>query len=105
MNDLVIVAYKPKPGCGEKLLELLKDHTPFLRRLGLATDRPNHLMHARDGTIIEVFEWKEGAVAKAHEHPAVLEMWKEYEKVCDYTPLHEVPETHDLFATFRPIEP
>lgn len=40
MGHMVIAVYRPKDGCSEKLLELVKDHVPFSRRLGLATDRP-----------------------------------------------------------------
>ena len=105
MNDLVIVAYRPKPDCEAHLLELLKDHVPFLRRLGFATERPSYLMQSKDGTFVEVFEWKEGAVAKAHEHPEVLAKWDQYEKVCDYTSLKDLLEAQDLFATFKPIDP
>jgi hypothetical protein len=61
-------------------------------------------MRAKDGVVVEVFEWREGAVAKAHEHPEVLAMWAKYEAVCDYTRLTNLSEAHDLFATFEPIE-
>ena len=105
MGDMVISAYRPKPGKDAELLVLARDHTPFLQRLGLATDRPATLMRAKDGTILEVFEWHDGAVAKAHEHPQVLALWEAYGAVCDYVPLHEIAETHDLFAMFAPVAP
>ena len=101
---MVIVGYRPKPGCAEALLALTRDHVPALRRLGLATDRPTLAMRAKDGTVVEVFEWAAGAIATAHENPAVLAMWGQYAAVCDYVPLHELPEMHDLFAQFEPIE-
>ena len=105
MGDMVIAAYRPKPGHEAALLELARDHTPFLQRLGLATDRPATLMQAKDGTIVEVFEWHDGAVATAHEHPQVLALWEQYGAVCDYVPLTELAEAHDMFATFAPVEP
>jgi hypothetical protein len=52
MGDVVIVAYRPKPGREAELLELTRDHVPFLRRLGLATDRPTTVMQNRDGVIV-----------------------------------------------------
>ena len=104
MGDMVIVAYRPKPGKADALLALVKDHAPFLRRLGFATDRTPLIMQAKDGALVEVFEWVEGAISKAHEHPAVLALWQDYEAVCDYLPLHQLPEAQDLFAQFKPIE-
>ena len=103
MGDMVIVAYRPKPGKAEALLKLTMDHVARLRRLGLATDRPALAMTSRDGVVVEVFEWADGAIARAHENPDVLAMWGEYEACCDYVPLRELPETHDLFAQFTPI--
>lgn len=103
LGDMVIVAYRPKAGRDDALVELVKDHVPFLRRLGLATDRPASAMKARDGVIVEVFEWKAGAIATAHENPEVRALWASYAEVCDYVPLKELPEAADLFAQFEPI--
>ncbi len=103
MGDVVIVAYRPKTNCEQALLALAKDHVPQLRRLGLATDRASALLQAKDGVIVEVFEWGTGGIAAAHEHPAVLEIWKQFERVCDYVPLSALPEAAALFATFKPV--
>ena len=105
MGEMVIAAYRPKSGQAAALLELARDHTPFLQRLGLATDRSATLMRAKDGTIVEVFEWQDGAVAAAHEHPQVRALWTQYAAVCDYVALHEIAEAHDLFAMFQPVDP
>ena len=104
MGDMVIVAYRPKAGCGEELLALVKDHVPLLRSLGMVTDRPALAMRGKDGVIVEVFEWKTGAIATAHENPDVQSLWAKYAAVCDYVPLHELPETKDMFAQFEPID-
>ncbi len=104
MGDMVIVAYRPKSGCDEELLNLVCDHVPLLRRLGLATDRQSHAMKAKDGTIVEIFEWADGAIGKAHQDPQVQELWAQFEKVCDYVPLKDLPEAADMFAEFTPIE-
>ena len=103
MGDMVIVAYRPKPGKAEELLKLIIDHVPRLRRLGLATDRPALAMASSEGVVVEVFEWADGAIARAHENADVLAMWGEYEGCCDYVPLCELPETRDMFAQFTPI--
>ncbi|WP_420381629.1 hypothetical protein [Novosphingobium sp.] len=104
MGDIVIVGYRPKPGCEAALLNLVRTHVSELRALGLATDRPPVAMTAQDGTIVEVFEWATGAIAKAHENPDVLAMWGRYAQVCDYVPLRELPEAAQMFAQFVPID-
>jgi hypothetical protein len=104
MGDMVIAAYRPKPGRSAELLALTKDHVPRLRRLGLATDRPALAGLAADGTVVEMFEWHTGGAAAAHKHPDVLAMWAEYEQVCDYVTLGSLPEATTLFPHFTPID-
>lgn len=104
MGEMVIVAYRPKPGQEQALLELTRHHVTALRRLGLATDRPALAMRSRDGVIVEIFEWHDGAIQTAHAHPDVLAMWEHYAVVCDYVPLHELPESRDMFAQFEAID-
>ncbi len=102
---MVIVAYRPKPGQDARLLELLKEHVPILRGIGLATARPVQLMRAKDGTYVEVFEWVSAqAVEQAHSHPTVLEMWAGYASACDYVPLASLAESAEMFASFVPVE-
>ena len=104
-SRIVIVAYKPKPGKDMELQKLLQDHHSRLMKEGLVTDRKPVLMKGRDGTIVEVFEWKSSAaIEAAHSNPEVGKMWTEFEAVCDYVPLNQVPETSDLFAEFSPIK-
>ena len=104
MGDMVIVAYRPKPGREQDLLALAKRHVHVLRRLGLATDRPAAAMRGEDGVIIEVFEWKKGAMASAHQDPGVLALWEQFAAVCDYVPLRALPEAAALFARFEPLD-
>ena len=104
MAQVVIVCYKPKPGKAEALRELMLTHVPRLKAEGLVTDRQPILMEAKDGTIIEVFEWISAeAIANAHTNPVVLKMWGEYGEVCDYAPLSSLGEVNDLFAGFKPL--
>ena len=87
MGRMVIAAYKPHPGQEEALEELVRDHLPILRRLGLATDRPALAMRAGDGTIVEVFEWmSEEAVAAAHQNPDVRALWERFGALCECVP-------------------
>lgn len=105
MGVFVISAYRPKPGQEARLLEVLRTHLPILRGEGLATDRPSHVMRAKDGTVLEVFEWEsQGAIDAAHENAAVKAMWEEFEKACEYATLSRLPESQELFASFEPVD-
>ena len=102
---IVIVAYRPKEGKEMQTLELVRNRVPALRKEGLVTDRVPTIMRARDGTIIEVSEWKsEDAIDAAHKNPNVLAMWNQFFEVCDCIPLNTLAEANDLFAGFEPIE-
>jgi quinol monooxygenase YgiN len=102
---VVVVAYRPRPGKEDLLLQLTKEHVPILRGQGLATERPVCAMRAADGTILEVFEWtSQAAIESAHQNPEVQKLWERYGEVCEYVPLASVKECGEMFAGFAPIE-
>jgi quinol monooxygenase YgiN len=102
---IVIVAYRPKPGKANVLLAEVRDHVHLLRSEGLATDRHPVIMRAKDGTIIEVFEWASpAAMEEAHRNARVQAMWARFETCCDYAPLNTLFESGDLFAEFEPVD-
>ena len=104
MGSISVACYKPKPGCEEALLELVRNHLPPLRAEGLVTERPSIVMRTKDGTIVEVFEWiSQEAIAGAHNNPAVIALWKRFEAVCSYEKPSNVPEFQNMFAHFEPI--
>jgi len=50
-------------------------------------------MRARDGTIVEVSEWKSReAIDAAHKNPNVLAMWEKFFALCDCVPLNTLAE-------------
>ena len=101
---VVIVAYRPKPGREKELLEIVRSRIPTLLKEGLVTDRVPVIMRAKDGTIIEVSEWKsQQAIEEAHKNPRVLAMWDKFFALCDCVPLKTVPEAEMMFAGFAPI--
>ena len=105
MGRIVIACYRPKPGKQEALRLLILDHVARLRAQNLVTDRAPITMEARDGTIVEVFEWvSSAAIEAAHSNPAVQAMWNEYQGVCDNVPLNTVPEAAEMFAELTPVE-
>lgn len=105
MGRIVIVGYRPKPDQGAALEALVQQHVPRLRAEGLVTGRPPIAMRAADGTVVEVFEWaSKEAIEQAHDHPVVAQMWKEFDAVCDYIPVGELPEMGALFSEFTPLD-
>ncbi len=101
---IVIVAYRPKPGKDREILELVRERVPMLLKEGLVTERAPTVMHTRDGTIIEVSEWKSrGAIEAAHRNPNVLAMWDKFFALCDCVPLNTLAEASEMFAGFEPI--
>jgi quinol monooxygenase YgiN len=101
---VVIVAYRPKPGKENELLELVPNRVPTLQAEGLVTDRAPIIMRARDGTIIEVSEWKSPeAIDAAHKNPNVLAMWNQFFAICECVPLKTLIEAEEMFAGFEPL--
>jgi quinol monooxygenase YgiN len=104
MSMIAIASYKPKRGKEAAFPELLRQHIPTQRAEGLVSDRPTYLMHARDGTIIEVFEWlSSGAKQQAHQSDAVMHLWKQFSDLADITSLDTVTESHQPFAAFETL--
>ena len=102
---IVIVAYRPKPGKEKELVDLVRSRVPTLRTENLVTNRTPTIMRSRDGTVIEVSEWKsQEAIDAAHKNPNVLAMWNKFFAVCDCVPLKSLTEADDLFAGFEPIK-
>src|SRR6266404_1519345 len=101
---IVIVAYRPKPGRESETLDLVRNRVPTLRKEGLVTDRTPTIMRARDGTIIEVSEWKsQEGIEAAHKNPIVLAMWNQFFTLCDCVPLKSLAEAEEMFAGFEPV--
>jgi hypothetical protein len=104
MGSISVACYRPRPGCEQALLELVRNHLPPLRAEGLVTGRAPIVMRTADGTIVEVFEWvSQEAIASAHDNPAVRELWKRFEAVCWYEIPSNLAEFQNMFAHFEPI--
>jgi quinol monooxygenase YgiN len=101
---IVIVAYRPKAGKEKELLDLVRNRVPTLRKENLVTERVPTIMWARDGTIIEVSEWKsKEAIDAAHKNPNVLAMWNKFFALCDCVSLNTLDEAKEMFAGFEPV--
>ncbi|MEP6844660.1 MAG: hypothetical protein ABI861_01595 [Panacibacter sp.] len=101
---IVIAVYKPKEGKSAALQQLTRDHLSILKQQDLVTNRASIMMQAKDGIIIEVFEWKsKAAIEQAHTNPEVLKMWSRYAQVCEYIPIAQLEEANQMFADFTPF--
>jgi len=101
---LAVATYKPKPGNEEAFMQLVEKHLPALRELGLATDKGSYLAKAKDGTIIEVFEWVSmNAIRAAHQHPAISVIWEKMIMIGEFPPLAGLSETQRAFPGFEII--
>ena len=104
MGRFVIVAYAPKSGKAEQLMTAVRKHLEVLRAEDLVTDRPAYVMRARDGTVVEAFEWRSAeAIARAHQLPAVQALWGEFGEACEFKPLAGLAECQEMFAEFEPV--
>lgn len=104
-GQFAIACYMPKLGQEQKLLELLREHALILRSEGFLTDKLPYVMQARDGTVIEVFEWKSPeAKQEAHRNAAVSQVWQKFGDCAEYPPLANLEECRRPFASFVSIK-
>lgn len=104
MGVIVIACFKPKEEKSDLLLEAVKEHLPVLRKEGLITEREGIIMRSKDGSIIEVFEWKsEESINMAHSNESVLKLWKKFEESCEYIPVGNIEEAKNMFPGFEPV--
>ncbi|WP_263368927.1 antibiotic biosynthesis monooxygenase [Edaphobacter bradus] len=104
MGSISVACYKPRPGCEDALLTLVRNHLSPLRALCLITDRPPIVMRTSDGTIVEVFEWvSQEAIDAAHHNPTVQLLWKHFEDVCTYEVPSNIAEFQKMFSHFEPM--
>jgi hypothetical protein len=102
--QVAFALYRPYEGKDAELRELIAQHIPTLRRLELITDRTPITVKSKNGTYIEIFEWRtsESAYA-AHHHPEVAKVWEAMGKVCDFPALESLDEAKAQFPNFDPI--
>ena len=104
MPELCIALYRPHDGKADDLMKLVEQHLPLIRRLGLATERAAIHATAEDGTVLEIFEWADGAAAeKAHSDPDVAALWGAMAEIADFPTLGDIPEAATRFPHFRPL--
>ena len=102
MGVMVTALFRPKPGQADALMACMRDHMPVLRSQGLATERPNTILRAKDGTLVEIFEWvSQAAIDSAHRNAEVARLWDRYAACCDYVTLGDLAEAREMFPSFE----
>ncbi len=102
--EIVIAMYRPREGKRDAFLQLLAEHHPALVRLELVTDREPVMFEAGDGTILELFEWRDHDSARlAHEHPEVARIWEGMGPLAELVTLGSLEEASKQFPHFRPL--
>ena len=104
MRILVICSYRPHPGHEDEARMLMQAHVPLLREHGLITAREVVQGVARDGELVEIFEWE--SVEKSSGAPAIAEIgahWKAMSAVMDFVPMATIAESQHAFAHFTPL--
>lgn len=80
-SHIALCTYRVKDKEAPKFLDLLRQHAPTLRRLGLVTDEPSLLFRGDDESgksfFVEVLHWKSGeGPSLAEQAPEVLAIWE-----------------------------
>jgi len=103
MGILVICSYRPKAGQDNAARRLMAGHVPLLRRHGLISDRAVAQGVAKNGELVEIFEW--ASEEKSRAAPTIPEIgahWKAMSEAMDFVPLASLPEAQRSFAHFMP---
>ena len=88
MPETVICHYRVAPGNERRFEQLLAEHWPTLKRLELVTAQPPQQFRgveqdSGEPIYFEIFEWRDGAVERAHEHPEVMAIWEPMDGLCE----------------------
>jgi hypothetical protein len=104
MHHIALILYSPRKGREQELIEMLQHNIPVMRKLGLVTDREQILAGTKDGSIIQIFEWKsQDSQEQAMAHPVVQEMWLKAGNISEFQKPAAVAEFNEVFSMFKTI--
>ena len=105
MKWCAIACYRPKRGKKRTLLAILEKHASTLSAEKLISERGSIVSRAKDGTIVEIFEWRSTAAKEqAHRNPAVRQLWEQMMECCEFPGLGDLEEAARPFAAFEVLE-
>jgi hypothetical protein len=83
----VICHYRVIAGKESAFEELLGKHWSTLNALGFATDDKPQKYKGEEGDgqpiYFEIFDWCDGGIERAHEHPDVMAIWEPMDQLCE----------------------
>lgn len=104
MRHIALILYSPRKDREQELIEMLQQNIPVMRKLGLVTDREQILASTKDGSIIQLFEWKnDDSQEQAMAHPVCQEMWLKVGNISEFQKPTAVAEFNEVFSMFKTI--
>ena len=104
MSKIASVVYKPRKDKDQELFDSLLVNIPIMRKLGLVTSREQIIAKAKDGCLIQIFEWiGEESEEQAMAHPVVQEMWMKVAKISDFQRPMSVAEFQEQLSKFETL--
>jgi len=98
-TELVLSAYRPRPGQSGELLEFFAEELATLRQRGHVTERPAPIVRTVAGDYLVVLEWStDHAVGDAHEDAEVLALWERKAELVEYIAPRELAGIDVPFA-------
>jgi hypothetical protein len=86
MAHTVLATFRVREDAVDRLGSLLDGHFETIGRIGFGEGpSPVRLLAQEDDgpVLYEIFDWKEGAIAQAAQHPDVLTLWGAIEECCE----------------------
>jgi hypothetical protein len=104
MSKIALIVYKPRQDHTQDLIDSLLQNIPVMRKLGLVTYREQIVAKAKDGSIVQIFEWVEDdSQEQAMAHPVVQEMWINVSKISDFQKPMAVAEFQETLSMFEVV--
>jgi hypothetical protein len=104
MRHIALILYSPRKDREQELVEMLQNNIPVMRKLGLVTDREQIIARTKDGSILQVFEWKsEDSQDQAMAHPVCQEMWLKVGNISEFQKPAVLAEFNEVFSMFETL--
>jgi hypothetical protein len=105
MAHTVMATFRVKDGALDRLTALLDSHFETIGRLGFGEGpAPVRLLAQEEdrAVLYEVFDWKDGAIGQAAQHPDVQTLWQAIDGCCEARgdkPALDFPQVRRLRAS------
>ena len=105
-GEYVICVYRPKKVEGDEFKKSLDEHLDVLDRGGYLASRQHLVLQSeKDGTVLELLEWKSrDAAGRAHNDPNVQKIWGQLSEVAELISLNDLAEAEETFPHFAPFD-